>query len=59
MSIHSSRSRGHSSFSHRSSLHRSHNRMSKHHGISNAHAFAVGKSTGVNINVPIDTTIIV
>ena len=32
---------------HRSSLHRS---SFKKHGISNAHAFAVGKATGVNIN---------
>ena len=51
-------SRRHSSL--HSSLHRSMNRshhsslsshsMHKRHGISNAHAFAVGKATGVNIN---------
>ena len=45
-----------SSFGHRSSLasrrHSSslHSHMRSHNGISNAHAFAVGKATGVNIN---------
>ena len=52
----SSMSRHRSSMSHRSSLSRhrhtigtSHSRMRKH-GISNIHAFAVGRATGVNIN---------
>ena len=59
----SSMSRSHHSMSHsrsHSSLHRSmsrnhhggisHSSMNKRHGISNAHAFAVGKATGININ---------
>ena len=64
-SSHSSRSRSHSSMhSHRSSSLTSHhmhhsnsighsslrNRPGHHHGISDAHAFAVGRATGVNIN---------
>ena len=36
-----------SSLSHRTTMHKS---SFKKHGISNAHAFAVGKSTGININ---------
>ena len=61
---HHSHTSHHSSLSHRSrsslssmSRHRSsirsmsnHNIMNKHHGNSDAHAFAVGKATGVNIN---------
>lgn len=58
-SIHSrTGSNMHSMGGHRSSLASRTNRMNsrahsspfKHHGISNAHAFAVGKSTGININ---------
>lgn len=41
---------GHSSSIHKHSGIKSHRSMFKHHGISDAHAFAVGKATGVNIN---------
>ena len=47
---HSSLRHSHHSGLSRHSLHSSFNRMGRHHGISNAHAFAVGKATGININ---------
>ena len=62
MRSHSSHRSSMSHRSHHSSMHRSslssrrhhssisHSSMHKRHGISNAHAFAVGKATGININ---------
>lgn len=49
-------SKTHSSLNHHTSMHRSRissmprRSLFKHHGISDAHAFHVGKTTGVNIN---------
>lgn len=49
-------SKTHSSLNHHTSMHRSkigsmsRKSLFKHHGISDAHAFQVGKTTGININ---------
>ena len=42
--------RSRSAASRRHSAHHRHTSSSRRHGISNAHAFAVGRATGVNIN---------